>query len=209
MELQNQALAITGETGNRYLEAAALDYLGRVWLAAGDTGQALSLLNQAVALADSTGDIEPAVEARSGLARTQLQLGDPQAALTVADAALQRPYPTEQPTLLVLKGIALLHLGRTTDGVQAFEAASRAADALLQLADRNAAALYAQALALCGLAVATTDHNRAAYAADAFTRTRAVTTAAGVTAASLQLLDQIRRNDHAGLLTDLRTAQSL
>jgi tetratricopeptide (TPR) repeat protein len=209
IELHTQAATIARDTGNRYLEANALDYLGRVWLASGDTEQSLSLLNQAVDLADGTGDIEPAVEARSGLARTHLQLGDPQAALAMADAALQRPYPTEQPTLLVLEGIALVQLGRTADGVQAFEAASRAAEALLELHDRNVAALYARALALCGLAVATGDPDTAGHAGEVFTRARAVTTAVGVTTASLQLLDQIMRKDHAGLLTDLRAAQSL
>jgi hypothetical protein len=93
--------------------------------------------------------------------------------------------------------------------VQAFEAAGWAADALLVLHDRNVAALYAQALALCGVSIATGDLDRAGNAGDAFTRARAVTTAAGVTTASLQLLDQIRSNDQAGLLTELRAAQSL
>jgi tetratricopeptide (TPR) repeat protein len=210
IDLHNQALAIAREIGNRYLEAWAMDCLGRALLAVGgDTGQALSLFNQAVAIADSTGDIEPAVEARSGLARTHLLMDDPGAALTVANAALQRPYPTEQPTLLLLKAIALLQLGRTTDGVQAFEAASRAVEALLELHDRNVAALYTQALALCGLAVASGDPDKAGSAADAYTQLRTVTTAAGVMRANLQLLDQIRRNDQTGLLTDLRAAQSL
>jgi tetratricopeptide (TPR) repeat protein len=209
ISLCNRSLTIAGEIGSRHREANVLDCLGRAWLASGDMGQALSLLNQAVTIAESTGDIEPAVEARSGLARTNLQLDDPQAALTLADAALQRPYPTEQPTLLLLKGIALLQLGQTTDGVQAFEAASGAAEALLELHDRNVAALYAQALALCGLAVAATDPDRAGDAANAFTRARAVTTAAGVTTASLQLLDQIRRSDQAGILTELRAAHAL
>jgi tetratricopeptide (TPR) repeat protein len=209
IELENQALAVAAETGNRYHEATALDYLGRVRLASGETEQARTLLGQAVDLANSTGDIEPAVEAGSRLAQTHLQLDDPRATLALADAALQRPYPIEQPTLLLLRGIGLLQLGRTIDGVQAFEAANRAADALLELHDRNVAALYAQALALCGLAVATTDPDKAGHAADAFTRARAVTTAAGVTTASMQLLDQIRRNDQDGLLIDLRAAQSL
>jgi tetratricopeptide (TPR) repeat protein len=208
IELHTQSLAIAQDTGNRYLEAAALDYLGRVWLASGDTEQAQTLLGRAVALADSTGDIEPAVEARSDLARTLLQMGDQQSTLALADAALQRPYPTERPTLLLLKGIALLQLGRSADGGRVFEAASRAADALLELHDRNVAALQAKALVLCGLAVATSDPAMVQQAA-AFTRAGAVTTAAGVTAASLQMLDQIRRNDQAGLLTDLRAAQAL
>jgi tetratricopeptide (TPR) repeat protein len=208
IRLCNQTLAIAGETGNRYLKAMALDNLGRARLAADDTGQALSLFTQAEAIADVTGDMEPAVEARSGLARTHLQLDNSEAALTVSEAALQRPYPNEQPTLLLLKGIALLQLHRTADSIQAFQAARRAADALLELHDRNIAALYAKALALCGLAVATGDPDQAGNAADAFTRAQGVTTAAGVTTASLQLLDQIRRNDHAGLLTDLRAAQA-
>ena len=109
---------------------------------------------------------------------------------------MQWQYPTEQPTLLLLNGIGLLQLGRTPESAETFEAASRAADALLELHDGNVAALHARALALCGLAVATGDANKARDAAAAFTRARAVTTAAGVTTASLQLLDQIRRNDH-------------
>jgi tetratricopeptide (TPR) repeat protein len=206
--LYEQSLAITGETGTRYLEATCLDYLGRAWLAVGDTGHALRVLNKAVAVADSTGVIEPGVEARSGLSQTHLHLGDPEAALAVADAALQRPYPTEEPTLLLVRGIALLQLGRTTDAMRAFEAASRAADTLIELHDRNVAALHARALALCGIAVATGDLDVAGNATDAFTRAGAVTTAAGVTTPSIQLLDQIRRNDQAGILTDLRAAQS-
>lgn len=122
---------------------------------------------------------------------------------------LTRPYPLLEPMLLLLQAIALLRLGRTADTLPAFNRADRAADALLQLADRNVAALQAQALALCGLAVATGDPDMAAHAADAFDRARAVTTAAGVTTASLQLLNQIRRNDSAGILTGLQGAQSL
>jgi tetratricopeptide (TPR) repeat protein len=209
IDLHTQSLTVARQTGNRYLEAAALDYLGRVWLASGDVEQAQTLLGKSVDVADSTGDIEPAVEARSDLARTHLEQDDPAAALAIIEVALTRPYPREEPTLLLLKGTALLQLGRITDAMQAFEEASRAADALLELHDRNVAALHAQALALAGLAVTTGETDEASHAADVFIRARAVTTAAGVTTASLQLLEQISRNDQAGILADLRAAQSL
>jgi tetratricopeptide (TPR) repeat protein len=209
IELLTQALTIARQISSRYQEALALDYLGGVWLASGDPEQAQTLLRQAVDLGDSTGDIEPVVEARSDLARTRLQQDDPAAALATVQAALTRPYPLEEPTLLLLQAIALLRLGRPAESVPAFDQANRAADALLHLASRNVAALQAQALALSGLAAATGDPDTAGNAADAFTRARAVTAAAGVTTASRQLLDQIRRNDQAGVLTALRAAQSL
>ena len=61
IDLLTQALAIARDIGDRYGEANALDYLGRVWLASGDARRAATLLEQAVSVADITGDIEPAV----------------------------------------------------------------------------------------------------------------------------------------------------
>ena len=66
IDLHTQALAIARDIGDRYLEANALDYLGRAWLASGDARQAVTLLGQAVSIADATGDIEPAVEPGRG-----------------------------------------------------------------------------------------------------------------------------------------------
>ena len=126
----------------------------------------MTLLEQAVSIADTTGDIEPAVKARSGLARAQLQLGDPAAALAAATAQRELPYPTEEPTMRLLEGLALLELHRVDESVEAFSDAVTAADALLALADRNVAALQARALALSGLAAATGDPARATEAAE-------------------------------------------
>jgi hypothetical protein len=198
IELYSQALTICRETHDRYGEAFALDYLGLSWLASGDAMQALTLLAQAVSVADSTGDIEPRVEARSGLARAQLQSGDPAAALATARAALNWSYASGEPTLRLIEAIALLHLDRTAEGAQAFDRATRTAETLLQLADRNVAALQAQALAFSGLAAATADTTMARKAATAFDRSRTVTSAAGVIATSLDLLDQIGSCDPTG-----------
>ena len=145
--------------------------------------------------------------ARSGLARAQLQLGDPAAALTAAAAGRELPYPAEEPTMRLLEGLALLELHRADESVRAFSDAVAAADALLALADSNVAALQARALALSGLAAATGDPARAAQAAEAFARARAVTSAAGVAADTRRLLDEIASHDRSGILAGIHATQ--
>jgi tetratricopeptide (TPR) repeat protein len=209
IDLLTQALAIARDIGERYGEAITLDCLGRTWLASGDARRAVTLLEQAVRVADATGDIEPAVQARAGLARAHLQLGDPAAALAATAAGRDRRYPTEEPTMRLLEGLALLELDRGDESVRAFGDALTAADALLKLADRNVAALQARALALSGLAAATGDRTRATDAVKAFARAQAVTRAAGVTADTQRLLDKIAVHDPSGILADVRAAQDL
>jgi hypothetical protein len=165
------------------------------------------LFEQAVSVADTTGDIESAVEARSGLARAQLQLGDPAAALAATTARREVPFPTEEPTMRLLEGIALLKLDHVDESVLAFSDALRAADALLALTDRNVSALQDRALALSGLAAATGDPARATEAVEAFARADTVTSAAGVVAATHRLLDAIAAHDRTGLLAEVRAAQ--
>ena len=203
IDLNTQALAIARDTGNRYLEANALDCMGRAWLASGDGRQAAALLGQAVGIADATGDIEPAVEARSWLARAHLHLGDAAAALAVTAPGRELTYPPGEPAMCLLKGLALLELKRPGESALAFTEALTAADGLLALADRNVAALEARALALSGLAVVADDPARAAEAAEAFARARAVTRAPGVVADTGRLLGIVTAHDHSGLLAAL------
>jgi tetratricopeptide (TPR) repeat protein len=209
IDLHTQALAIARDMGDRYGEADALNYLGRVRLASGDPRYAVTLLEQAVAVADTTGDIEPAVEARSGLARAQLQLGDPAAALAVATARTELPYPAEEPMIRLLEGVALLELHRADQAERPFTSAIIAADALLVLADSNVAALQARALALAGLAAATSDPARTSEVAEAFTHAQTITSAKGVAADTQRLLEMITAHDQSGVLTGLSVAQDL
>jgi tetratricopeptide (TPR) repeat protein len=203
IDLHTQALAIARDIGNRYLEANALDHLGRPWLASGDARQAAALLEQAVNIGDSTGDIQPAVEARSWLARTHLQLGDAAAALAMTAVELELTYPPVEPAMRLLEGLAVLELNRLGDTARAFSDALTAADSLLALADRNVDALEVRALALSGLAVVAGDPARAAQAAEAFARARAVTRAPGVVADTRRLLGIITTHDHSGILAAL------
>ena len=207
IDLDTQALAIAREIGDRSEEAVAVEYLGRAWLASGEARRAVTLLEQAVSLADTTGDIEPAVEARSWLARAHLQLGDPAAALAATTARRELPYPTEEPMLRLLEGLALLDLHRLEASVPAFSAAVTAANALLALADSNVAALQARALALSGLAAATGSPAQAVDAEEAFARARAVTSAPGVLAGTHRLFEQIACHDRSGVLARVRAAQ--
>jgi tetratricopeptide (TPR) repeat protein len=207
IDRDTEALAIARDIGDRYGEAVAVEYLGRARLASGEARLAVTLLEQAVSIADTTGNIEPAVEARSWLARAHLQLDDPEAALAATTARRELPYPTEQPMLRLLEGLALLNLHRLQESVSAFSAAVTAADALLALADSNVAALQARALAVSGLAAATGSLAQAVEAGKAFTRARAVTSAPGVVAGTRRLLEQIACHDRSGILAEVRAEQ--
>jgi tetratricopeptide (TPR) repeat protein len=159
------------------------------------------MLAQAVSIADTIGAVEPALEARSWLAWAHLQLGDAAAALAVTTVERELTFPPEEPAMHMFHGLALLELDRLDESVQALTEALAAADGLLALADRNVAALGARALALSCLAVVTSDQARAAEAAEAFARARAVTRAPGVVADTRRLLGIITAHHQAGLLT--------
>ena len=160
-----------------------------------------------MSIADTTGDIEPAVEARSWLARARLQLNDPAAALAATTARRELSYPTEEPAMRLLEGLALLELHRPGESMRAFSNAVTAADALLALADSNVDALQARALALSGLAATTGDPARATQAGEAFAQAHTVTSAIGVAAGTRRLLDEIAFHDRAGTLVEVRAAQ--
>jgi tetratricopeptide (TPR) repeat protein len=204
IDLHTQALAIARDTGDRHGEASTLDYLGRAWLASGDARRAVTLLGQAVKMADIIGDIDPAVKARAWLARAQLQLADAAAALAAAVPRRKLPHPTEEPTLRLLEGLALLDLQRREESVRAFTDALTAADAMLALVDRNVAALRVRALTLSGLAVAAGDPIRAKEADEAFARAHAVTSAAGVAEDTNRLFNAITCRDSSGILSKVR-----
>ena len=202
IQLQGDARLIASQIGDPYLQATTALYLARVHLAGGDPRSAVALFEEAIGVADATGDTEPGVQARSGLARAQLQAGTPAAALSLTGAARQMNYPTEQATLWLLEGIALLAMGRA-GARDAFGQALQAADTLLALADANVAALDARALACCGL-VLTGDPARAAQAAQTFARARTVTSAAGVVAEVAALFAVLASGDHADALAPYR-----
>jgi tetratricopeptide (TPR) repeat protein len=209
IDLHTHALAIARDIGDPHGEACSLDYLGRSWLALGDAHRAVMLLEQAVRIADTTGDIDPAVKARSWLARARLQVADAAGALAAAAGRRELLHPTEEPTRRLLEGLALLELRRVEESVRAFTDALTGADALLELADRNVAALRARALTLSGLAVATGDPARAGEAGEALDRAHAVTSAAGVAEDTHRLLSVIVRQDQFEILASVRVALDL
>jgi tetratricopeptide (TPR) repeat protein len=207
IDVLTQALAIASDIGDRYVGACASESLGRAWLASGDARRAVELLSHTVSVADATSDIGPRVTARSGLARAQLQLGDPAAALATVAAGRDLAFPTGEPMMRLLEGVALLALHRVDEGTLAFSDALTAADALLALADSNVAALQSRALALSGLAAATGDLGQATEAEQAFARARVITNAAGVAADTDQLLRAIASHDRSGVLTEAHAVQ--
>jgi tetratricopeptide (TPR) repeat protein len=206
VDLFTQALAIARDLGDRQLQSHQLGNLGKCHVSLGDYPQAIDLFTQALAITRDTGDIEPAAKARSGSARAHLMLADPAAALAITRAARERSYPTEEPALRLLAGLALFRLHRTDEAVRAFSAALSAADTLLALAESNVAALQGRALALSGLAAAKGDPALAATASEAFAMARVLIGAAGMAEDTRRLLDEIASHDRSGVLTGVRIA---
>jgi tetratricopeptide (TPR) repeat protein/cellulose biosynthesis protein BcsQ len=201
VDLHTQALAISRDIGDRQGEATALGNLGRARLASGDPRQAVTLLEQATSVAGSTGVVEPMAKALSGMAQAHLELSDPAAALAATATTRETPpYPTAEPTMRLLEGLALLELHRANEAVLAFRNALAAADALLMLSDSNVAASQARVLALSGLAIGTADPAMAADAVQAFVQASDVISAAGVAADTRRLLNAIASQDQSHLL---------
>jgi tetratricopeptide (TPR) repeat protein len=200
-----EALAIARDIGSRFLEASWLNGLGWIRLATRDAADARSLFQEAMGIADETGNAQPAVRARTGLARLLVETGEPSRALTVLDSARGYDYPLSQPELLLLRGLALLGLGRIAEAVPLFEAAKSAADDLIGKAPSNFAALDDRGLASCALAVCG-DPTQVATALDSFSRARGITTAPGVVARAVGLFDLIARYDRDELLAGCRNA---
>ena len=203
IDLLTQALVIARETGDRYGEAIALDYLGRARLTSDGADRAVALLEQAVSIADAIGSNDCAVEARSSLARALLRFGDPAGALTATVERREQAYPSAEPALRMLEGLALLELHRLDESSRAFKDAIVAANGLLSLTERNVAALEARALALSGLAVIAGDQARAREAEEALIRARAAISAPGVVADTRRLLGMIIAHDQSGILAEL------
>jgi hypothetical protein len=118
-----------------------------------------------------------------------------------------RRLPSGEPRRRLLKGIALLGLGRSDEASAAFHDGLTGAEELLVLADSNVAALQARALALAGLAATGRDPARADEARAGMDRIRAVTTATGITAEAQQLLDLIVAFDASGTLDGIRAGR--
>jgi len=209
IDLFTQALTIGSNIGDKNGEANALDYLGRAWLSRGDARRAVTLLDQAVKIAETTGDVEPAIMARSWLARAQLQLGNQMATLAATDSVQKLSYPTEEPIIRLLEGLALLELDRIVESVRALSDALIAADALLVLADRNIAATQVRTLALSGLVAATGNPSQVEQATQSLARVLSVANAAGVTADTSRLLNTIVCHDRSGLLAEVRAKHHL
>ena len=88
---------------------------------------------------------------------------------------------------------------------KSFTAAVEHGDAQLQHTAENYLALDCKALASCGLAL-NGQPDQLADAIAAFRAARAITTAPGIVARTLRLLDAIAASDTTGLLTAARAA---
>jgi tetratricopeptide (TPR) repeat protein len=209
IDLFTQALAIARDVGDSNGQANALDYLGRAWLSSGDARRALTLLDQAVKVAEATGDVEPRIMAGSWLARAQLQLGDLMGALAAVTPGRTLSYPTEEPIIRLLEGLALLALDDRNGSMRAFSTSLTVADALLALADRNVAAMQVRALALSGIAAASGDPTHVKVAAQEFDRIHSIANGAGMIADTRRLFTIILSRDRFGLLAEIRAVHGL
>jgi len=167
--------------------------------------RAVTLYREAIGIGDQTGNAQLRSGFRTRLARCQLLSGDPDGCLDTTTTASTVDYPSDRAVLTLLVGIARLRQGHPDQATTAFTQAITHADTRLMDAPNDYATLDARALALCGLTA--TGHPAAlADAVATFHHARRITTAPGIIARTLRLLDQIVGTTHNDELTPARTA---
>jgi tetratricopeptide (TPR) repeat protein len=200
-----QALTINRGTGYRYGEAINLCSLGEARVDQQAWTPAADLYREAIGIGDQTGNAQVRSSARVGLAQCLLLNGDPGGCLDRAFAAAELAYADDKAMIALLAGIARLKLGQPDQAATAFFRAVAHADARLKHSMTAYAAFDTRALALSGLA-ATGDPAALPDAVGTFHRARHLTTAAGIVARTLRLLDQIAGTRQGHDLDIVRTA---
>lgn len=168
-------------------------------------GAARDAFEKAIEVADDIGHAQGRDEARLGLALGSLLANDLASARRLIEAAGQYHHPLREMDTSVLLGVVSYRQGDGGVSKQAFTAAINQADALLALTPERYAALDAKAIALCGLVLC--GEAKQVIAAEAsFRAARAITSAAGVVHAVLQLFGALALGDDSHLIANIRPA---
>jgi tetratricopeptide (TPR) repeat protein len=203
IELHEQALTIHRETGDRGGEALGLIDLAAIYTDAEDLPRAIRCGEHAVGIADEIGLARGSSEGRVQLATTYLYAGEYDLARATAHAARSYDYAPASDNVALVLGIALTRQGRVDAARAAFHDALNAAESLLARTPDTHDELDSRALALCGLALLE-DPVRVSAAIEAFRAARAITSAKGIVARVLRLLDALAISDQAGILAAVR-----
>ena len=162
----------------------------------------MAVLNykQAIQIADEIRNAQAQSEARYGLALACLCTGELPQARTAAEQAREYNYARNLPNVLALLGIIALRQRDSDTAKEAFTAAIKEADALLNHSDRNFSALDARALSLWGLALCEQNPVHIRDGAAAFRAAREITDAAGTVARVTRLFEELAKADSEGVL---------
>jgi tetratricopeptide (TPR) repeat protein len=205
IEHYQQALLGYREMSDRGGEANVLDSLGGAYADQGELQTSAEYCQQAVTISDETGEVYLRSEARLTLAKTQLWAGDLTGCRDTIEAANRYDYLPASAEISLVQGIVFLRQGARGDAVPRFAKAIDAADTVLQRTENDYRALTVRALALCGLALADAP-SHIGDAITSFRAARAITTAPGILARTVRLLDAIAAADSAATLNSARIA---
>ena len=206
IDYSEQALVIDMEIEYQYGISADLVIKAHILVEQGTFDLATKLYNQAIAIVDEIKNVQYQNEARWGLARSQLISGDLKNARSTVESACGYDFPLNNHNVQALMGVIALRQGDRASAHEAFEAAVKASDILLDHNDTNYGALDAKGLALCGLALCEGMSNYIEEAIHAYTKARYITSAPGIMERVLGLFDELARVDTQGLLEEVRDA---
>jgi tetratricopeptide (TPR) repeat protein len=211
IELQEQALVIGDEIGDRCVVGLCLVYLGGCYADLDRRDDAMRQLQRAVQIGVDTGHAEVIAESRTWLAQLQLLSGDVGSAAGVLTQQADVNHPPLAGQGAVLTGVVHQHRGDLDRARMAFEEALEHAAGRLLHTHENYAAHDIQGLAHTGLAIldcrsanqaepadasqndAGNEHIQAAIAA--FAAARAITAAPGIVARLNRTLDTFKPLD--------------
>ena len=206
IEYHEQALVIAQKIGHRQGEAIHLENLGHVFTDQSEWDKALESYRQAIQIADEIGFPQVQNWGRWGMSLARLYSGDLPQARTVIEQAQKYSCPPNMPNVMTLLGIIALRQQDSDTGKEAFTAAIKEADALLNHSDRNYKALDAKALSLCGLALCEQRPVHMENPVAAFKAAREITDAPGTVARVMRLSEELAKADSEGVLAQVRSA---
>jgi tetratricopeptide (TPR) repeat protein len=203
-----QSLEIAREVGNLSGELRLLSLLSALYYRLERNGEALQDALKAVNIAEELAAPPDINTAHFCLARVYLFSGDFVAARRSAEIACEQDIARAKHHEFALLGVVALLQEDHSVANQAFARALNHADKMLSQEADNYGALYAQGLALCGMALVDGEpdaQDRIADAVDAYASAITATVEApGTLAEALRLFEALAQADKAGVLAPVR-----
>ncbi len=203
LQALEQSRKIAQKIGFRLMEAATTGFVGDVQLDFQQLDAAKQSFTRCSEIADDIGNAQFQQAARVGLAVVALVRGEYASASQFATEASKYVYPSNDPEVASVLGVAAVLLGDRAAARHVFTHSVAVVTELLERGSQMQGPLDAKGLALSGLAICG-EPERLQEAIEAYRASRALNCDAGTVIRALRLLDLLGKADAEGVLPAVR-----